>query len=124
MQKRVGNTVIVIVIDLSMPSNVLPALSKWINATKSVINKLEGKTEEKLKRNEVNNSLSQSNDKKYIDPFPVPLMIVANKYDLFKKEERNKRMHLVQGLRFLAHGYHANLVLSSNKDKNAKDKVQ
>jgi dynein light intermediate chain 2, cytosolic len=62
-------------------------------------------------------------DLKLVKPCPVPLVIVGNKYDLFKDTESAKRRVVGQALRFVAHANGATLLYCSAKEKALKDVV-
>lgn len=52
---------------------------------------------------------------KMCNPCPIPVTIVASKYDEFQNFESEKRRHLCQFLRFLAYSYGANLMMFSSR---------
>ena len=52
-----------------------------------------------------------------IDICPIPLVIIANKFDLFANEDPAKRRVLMSALRFVAHTSGASLYCCSAKDK-------
>uniref|UniRef100_A0A8D8TJK7 Cytoplasmic dynein 2 light intermediate chain 1 n=1 Tax=Cacopsylla melanoneura TaxID=428564 RepID=A0A8D8TJK7_9HEMI len=55
-------------------------------------------------------------DKGKIKPFPVPLILVGGKYDLFENQEPNKKRLAVQCLRFLSHVNGASLLFHSSME--------
>jgi len=62
-------------------------------------------------------------DKYHTRAFPVPVIIVATRYDEFKDVESAKRRALLQAIRFVAHLNGASFVCSSNSEKAARDLV-
>lgn len=70
---NLNKAIIAIVLDLTKVENIIPSLKKWLD----VINQVFGKNKNS---NETRNGLD----------LDIPLMIVANKYDLFKNEDRYK----------------------------------
>ena len=79
-----------------------------------------------------------------VEPFPVPLLILANKYDLFKNNERSaarlatsalhlseprnarsmKKKVMCQALRFVAHAHGASLLFVSTREKGLQNSVR
>lgn len=81
------NTVAVIVLDLSQLNTLLDNLLFWIKTIKKQLEALAKGTSEGSSK-DINDKLwSAHEDKKYINPVPLPILIVANKYDLFIKED-------------------------------------
>lgn len=56
-------------------------------------------------------------DKGLLDVFPVPLVILGTKYDIFENFEPEKRKALCRFLRHLAHGQGASLLFTSLKNE-------
>ncbi|KFM74014.1 hypothetical protein X975_16372, partial [Stegodyphus mimosarum] len=56
-------------------------------------------------------------DSSSIDPFPVPLLIIGSKYDIFQSEEFEKRKILCKCLRYVAHSKSASLQFVSSKSE-------
>lgn len=51
-------------------------------------------------------------DRDLIDPLPVPLVFLGNKYDVFQNQEPERRKMVCRTLRFLAHTNGASLYVS------------
>ncbi len=83
-----ANTLAVIVLDLTRPEGILQSLAFWNAAVRRLLvppakaavfeNSLVQKHEEIWAAHE---------DKKHLSPMPVPVLVVANKYDAFIKED-------------------------------------
>jgi len=56
-----------------------------------------------------------------VEPCPVPLVFVLNKYDTMKDLEPASRKCLLQALRFVSHANGGMLVCGSNRDKPSRD---
>ncbi|XP_039273816.2 cytoplasmic dynein 2 light intermediate chain 1-like [Styela clava] len=54
-------------------------------------------------------------DAHVMDPFPVPLIIIGSKYDLFQDMESEQRKVIIKTMRFLSHINGATLLFLSNK---------
>merc|ERR1719152_791953 len=85
---RLPSAVLGIVIDLSEPSNALPSLAHWIRVLRAHVNaSVDALTEVNPDAATALLDASRSRlaenhpDRRVVDPFPVPLLILANKYD-------------------------------------------
>ena len=87
-----SNTVLVVVLDLSKLNGILSSLTFWLKAIRAQLGVLDKATE----KSEVSaDSLKGQNaalwegheDKKHLNPLPIPVIVVANKYDTFIKED-------------------------------------
>ncbi|XP_077470222.1 cytoplasmic dynein 2 light intermediate chain 1 [Stigmatopora argus] len=63
-------------------------------------------------------------DRELISPFPVPLLIIGSKYDLFQELSSDKRKVVCKTLRFVAHYHAASLVFSSIKSESLMSKTK
>ncbi|KAK7821577.1 hypothetical protein U0070_014457 [Myodes glareolus] len=108
---------IVLVLDLSKPNDLWPTMENLLQATKShvdrVILKL-GKTNSKAAsevRQKMWSGMQKDHpDRELIDPFPIPLVIIGSKYDIFQDFDPEKRKVICKTLRFVAHYYGASLM--------------
>ena len=83
------NTVLVIVLDLSQLSTLLDTLSFWLEAIRqefSVFESAELTLQEDSLKSMHSKLWTLHGDGKYLNPTPVPVLVVANKYDLFIRE--------------------------------------
>ncbi|XP_033835237.2 cytoplasmic dynein 2 light intermediate chain 1 [Periophthalmus magnuspinnatus] len=63
-------------------------------------------------------------DRELINPFPVPLLIIGSKYDLFQEFESDKKKLISKTLRFIAHYYAASLIFTSIKSESLMSKTK
>jgi len=122
---RLPFAVLGIVIDLSEPSNALPSLAHWIRVLRTHVNRsLDALPEdEQAAILEASRSRFKEDhpDRLKVEPFPVPLLILANKYDLFKNNESMKKKVMCQALRFVAHAHGASLLFVSTREKGLQN---
>lgn len=83
------NTLIVVVLDLSKLSSILASLSFWLNTIRNThpTRSYDNLVPEDSLKSLYNTIWTSHEDRKYIDPMPIPVMVVANKYDSFIKED-------------------------------------
>ncbi|VBB34042.1 unnamed protein product [Acanthocheilonema viteae] len=63
-------------------------------------------------------------DAEYIDPFPIPLILLGAKYDEFQDYEPEQRKNICKFLRFLAHTNGATLAMFSSKMEKLVTKIR
>ncbi|XP_061693186.1 cytoplasmic dynein 2 light intermediate chain 1 [Syngnathoides biaculeatus] len=63
-------------------------------------------------------------DRELISAFPVPLLIIGSKYDLFQELPSDKRKVVCKTLRFVAHYHAASLVFSSIRSESLMSKTK
>ncbi|XP_006839527.1 PREDICTED: cytoplasmic dynein 2 light intermediate chain 1 [Chrysochloris asiatica] len=109
---------IVLVLDLSKPNDLWPTMENLLQVTKSHIDKVImklGKTNAKaaseMRQKIWSNMQKDHPDRELIDPFPIPLVIIGSKYDIFQDFDSEKRKVICKTLRFVAHYYGASLML-------------
>ncbi|XP_067900245.1 cytoplasmic dynein 2 light intermediate chain 1 [Heterodontus francisci] len=122
---------IVLVLDLSKPNDLWPNMEKLLIVTRNHINtainelgkkdsidvnNIKQRTWKTLQRNHP--------DWELIDPFPIPLVIIGSKYDIFQDFESEKRKVICKTLRFVAHYYGASLLFFSNKAESMISKMR
>ena len=124
--QRLSSLVGIIVLDLSVPSKVLQTALWWVDLIRSrvrdCLEKLRStrpgqRTADQILQNSRERLPSTHRDAKDIDICPIPLVLIANKYDLFANEDPAKRRVLMSALRFVAHTSGASLYCASSKDK-------
>lgn len=120
----------VVVLDLSRPSNLVPSLLYWADKIKGAVracvrevSKADPSFADGLKRKTYAKFGKNHPDLHSVKPCPVPLVIVANKYDIFKDFESARRKVVCQALRFIAHLNGATLIYCSSKEKQLRDVV-
>ncbi|CAM9469936.1 unnamed protein product [Ectocarpus sp. 12 AP-2014] len=125
---RFHDALYVIVVDLSRPSSVIPHLLQWTDQIKACVKvcvrelgKRDPTFGETLKRKTYAKLGRDHPDLRAVRPCPVPLVIVGNKYDVFKNQESARKRILAQALRFVAHINGASLLFCSSREKKLKD---
>ncbi|KAM9847858.1 cytoplasmic dynein 2 light intermediate chain 1 [Aulostomus maculatus] len=63
-------------------------------------------------------------DRELISPFPLPLLIIGSKYDIFQEFDSDKRKVVCKTLRFIAHYYSASLTFTSIKSEALMSKTK
>ncbi|XP_078239036.1 cytoplasmic dynein 2 light intermediate chain 1 isoform X8 [Pogona vitticeps] len=114
---------IVLVLDLSKPNELWPAMESLLQVTRKhvdrIITKL-GQTNPKaateIKQKMWNNLPKDHPDRELIDPFPIPLIIIGSKYDLFHEFDSEMKKIIYKTLRFVSHYYGASLVFTSKSE--------
>ncbi|KAM6221146.1 cytoplasmic dynein 2 light intermediate chain 1 [Rhynchocyon petersi] len=114
---------IVLVVDLSKPNELWPTIENLLQVTKNHIDKVIrklGKTNSKaaseMRQKMWNNMQKNHPDHELIDPFPIPLVIIGSKYDIFQDFDSEKRKIICKTLRFVAHYYGASLMFTSKSE--------
>ncbi|TMW62168.1 hypothetical protein Poli38472_009661 [Pythium oligandrum] len=125
--ERILNSALIIVLDLSVPGDVVSYLIKWLVTLYRVVhdvlkakekNPVDKLAVDRLRQEAMARYGPSHPDRDEVTPMPVPLWILCNKYDVFRDEDSVKRKGVTQALRSLAHQYGATLLFSSTKDKN------
>lgn len=124
--ERVTNLMVIVVVDLSSPAKAFSTAQWWIDLVRRRVRE----TIEELKRTRQGQKRAAAlmeaargrfpnghPDSSSIDISPVPLVLLANKYDLFANEDPAKRRVLMSALRHLAHVNGASFYCCSTKDK-------
>ncbi|KAB1266909.1 Cytoplasmic dynein 2 light intermediate chain 1 [Camelus dromedarius] len=114
---------IVLVLDLSKPNDLWPTMENLLQATKLHVDKMMmklGKTNSKaaseMRQKMWSNMQKDHPDRELIDPFPIPLVIIGSKYDIFQDFDSEKRKVICKTLRFVAHYYGASLMFTSKSE--------
>ncbi|XP_006882440.1 PREDICTED: cytoplasmic dynein 2 light intermediate chain 1 [Elephantulus edwardii] len=114
---------IVLVMDLSKPNDLWPTMENLLQVTKNHIDKMImklGKTNSKatleMRQKMWSNMPKDHPDRELIDPFPIPLVIIGSKYDIFQEFDSEKRKMICKTLRFVAHYYGASLMFTSKSE--------
>lgn len=123
------NLSVVLTLDLSKPEELwyiletlLTAISKRINNVLSTASSPELKN---FLNDQTKNRIPDNHeDSASFDPFPVPLLIIGTKYDLFQTEDFEKKKLLCKCLRYVAHSKLANLLFVSSKSESLVSKAR
>ncbi|KAB0358708.1 hypothetical protein FD754_002864, partial [Muntiacus muntjak] len=108
---------IVLVLDLSKPNDLWPTMENLLQATKLNVDKVimklgkkNSKAASEMRQKMWSNMQKDHPDRELIDPFPIPLVIIGSKYDIFQDFDSEKRKVICKTLRFVAHYYGASLM--------------
>ncbi|TSK42162.1 Cytoplasmic dynein 2 light intermediate chain 1 [Bagarius yarrelli] len=124
---------VVLLLDLSKPNALWATMEKLLQATLNQVDKLlsatkrpgESRVCKKLNESRVLHALPKDHpDRELISPFPVPLLMIGSKFDIFQDFESEKRKVICKTLRFLAHYYGASLIFTSSKSETTMSKVK
>ncbi|XP_077781661.1 cytoplasmic dynein 2 light intermediate chain 1 isoform X2 [Podarcis muralis] len=117
---------IVLVLDLSKPNELWPTMESLLQATRKhvdrVITKL-GQTNPKaateIKQRIWNNLPKDHPDRELIDPFPIPLVIIGSKYDMFHFTSKSEALLLKTRtlINHLAFGFDRSKSMSVDQNK-------
>ncbi|KAK6113729.1 Dynein light intermediate chain (DLIC) family protein [Brugia pahangi] len=107
---------LIIVIDLTAPFDMWNTFYTLLDNARIIID------------NEMQQSVKKSSDSykdmEYIDPLPIPLILIGAKYDKFQDFEPEQRKIICKFLRFMAHTNGATLAMFSNKMENLISKTR
>nr|XP_025979064.1 cytoplasmic dynein 2 light intermediate chain 1 [Dromaius novaehollandiae] len=114
---------IVLVLDLSKPNELWTTMESLLQVTRNHVNKILtklGKTNPEvateIKQRMWNNLQKDHPDYELVDPFPLPLVIIGSKYDIFHEFDSEMRKIISKTLRFVSHYYGASLVFTSKSE--------
>ncbi|XP_009866846.1 PREDICTED: cytoplasmic dynein 2 light intermediate chain 1, partial [Apaloderma vittatum] len=114
---------VVLVLDLSKPHELWTTAEKLLQVTRNHVNKILTKVEKtnpevatEIKQRMWNNLQRDHPDYELIDPFPIPMVIVGSKYDIFHEFDSEMRKIISKTLRFVSHYYGASLVFTSKSE--------
>ncbi|XP_074653258.1 cytoplasmic dynein 2 light intermediate chain 1-like [Tubulanus polymorphus] len=118
---------LVLVLDLSLPNELWITLEKLLQSAKSRINEILSETKgmnikDELKRRALERVGEDHPDRDLMDLFPIPLVIIGSKYDLFQNFDPEKRKVICKTLRFIAHSKGATLQFCSSKQESLLNK--
>ncbi|KAH6926210.1 hypothetical protein HPB50_015822 [Hyalomma asiaticum] len=113
------------VLDLSAPEvlcilfeTLLKALQSRIDRVLDAALKTDASINEAIHEATASRLPDDHPDKKAVTPFPVPLLIIGSKYDIFQNYESEKRKVTCRYLRHVAHANGASLLLTSSKNES------
>ncbi|KAK7068625.1 Cytoplasmic dynein 2 light intermediate chain 1 [Halocaridina rubra] len=117
--RALPNLTVIIMIDLSKPETIWSDLEALLSSLKSELNAVLEKAPElkaQLEAASWNRVGQDHQDKAYISPFIVPLVILGGKYDIFQDMEPESKKVVCRALRFIAHSNGASLQFFSARD--------
>mmetsp|Transcript_27351 Transcript_27351/g.73958 ORF Transcript_27351/g.73958 Transcript_27351/m.73958 type:complete len:401 (-) Transcript_27351:855-2057(-) len=119
--KQVTTSVVVIVVDLSDPSTVLPTLLGWLDRIKAKLAATFSKFEKKglafpeqLRQRAKAKLYNHNEDKDMVNHTGVPIVIAATKYDTFHGSDSEVKKVMARMLRYVAHANGAFLTYLGN----------
>ncbi|RXN28305.1 cytoplasmic dynein 2 light intermediate chain 1 [Labeo rohita] len=124
---NVSSLSVVLVLDLSKPNALWETMERLLDSARSQVEKvcasLQKTGESRSGKQRVPRVLHKDYpDRELINPFPVPLLIVGSKFDIFQDFDSEKRKVICKTLRFIAHFYGASLILTSSKSEATMSK--
>uniref|UniRef100_A0A8C8RLQ3 Cytoplasmic dynein 2 light intermediate chain 1 n=1 Tax=Pelusios castaneus TaxID=367368 RepID=A0A8C8RLQ3_9SAUR len=117
---------VILVLDLSKPNELWPTMDSLLQVTRSHVEKIItklGKTNPKvateIKQRMWNNVLKDHPDHELIDPFPIPLVIIGSKYDIFHFTSKSEALLLKARvlINHLAFGFDRSKSISVDQNK-------
>ncbi|XP_054885868.1 cytoplasmic dynein 2 light intermediate chain 1 isoform X2 [Poeciliopsis prolifica] len=122
----------VLVLDLSKPNALWGTMEKLLNVAQAHVEKVFSEAQKSKpggKRQKAAHPAARVlpqdyPDRELISPFPVPLLIIGSKYDLFQDFDSDEKKVIRKTLRFLAHYYAASLIFTSIKSESLMSKTK
>ncbi|XP_069000481.1 cytoplasmic dynein 2 light intermediate chain 1 [Embiotoca jacksoni] len=124
---------VILILDLSKPNALWATMEKLLQAAQAQLEKVSTQAQKAEKAKAKHQTAVHSAarvlpkdypDRELISPFPVPLLIVGSKYDIFQEFDSDKRKVVSNTLRFIAHYYAASLIFTSIKSENLMSKTK
>ncbi|XP_070772428.1 cytoplasmic dynein 2 light intermediate chain 1 [Enoplosus armatus] len=126
---------VILILDLSKPNTLWGTMEKLLQAAQAQLEKVSSqaqqaqKTKPGAKHQTPVHSAARVLPKDYpdrelISPFPVPLLIIGSKYDIFQELDSEKRKVVSKTLRFVAHYYAASLIFTNIKSESLMSKTK
>lgn len=113
---------VVLVLDLSEPGQLWRTVDDLLRAARThavsaiaELAKTQKHAADALRQQAAERLGSEHLDKAMVDPFPLPLVIIGMKYDIFQNFDSEKRKVISKTMRFIAHYNVATLLFCSNK---------
>uniref|UniRef100_A0A3P9N7I2 Cytoplasmic dynein 2 light intermediate chain 1 n=1 Tax=Poecilia reticulata TaxID=8081 RepID=A0A3P9N7I2_POERE len=113
---------VVLVLDLSKPNALWGTMEKLLTAAQAHVEKVFSEAQKSKPGDKWQKAAHP--DRELISPFPVPLLIIGSKYDLFQDFDSDKKKVIRKTLRFLAHYYAASLIFTSIKSEGLMSKTK
>ncbi|XP_045926048.1 cytoplasmic dynein 2 light intermediate chain 1 [Micropterus dolomieu] len=126
---------VILVLDLSKPNALWRTMEKLLQAATAQLEKVSSQAQQAQKAkpgakhqmpvHSATRVLPKDYpDRELISPFPVPLLIIGSKYDIFQEFDSDKKKVICKTLRFLAHYYAASLIFTSIKSESLMSKTK
>uniref|UniRef100_A0A667YJT1 Cytoplasmic dynein 2 light intermediate chain 1 n=1 Tax=Myripristis murdjan TaxID=586833 RepID=A0A667YJT1_9TELE len=121
---NIKSLAVILVLDLSKPNALWGTMERLLQTTQAHVEKACSQAQRagKAKAGAKQKASSQPAarvlpkdypDRELISPFPVPLLIIGSKYDIFQEFDSEKKKVVSKTLRFVAHYYAASLIVST-----------
>ncbi|XP_061084089.1 cytoplasmic dynein 2 light intermediate chain 1 [Conger conger] len=115
---------VVLVVDLSKPNVLWGTTERLLQVARAQVDRAcsgpgqgEGRPKQPSQQRRIPGTLNKDHpDRELIDPFPVPLLVIGSKFDVFQDFDSEKRKAICKTLRFLAHYHGASLIFSSKSE--------
>uniref|UniRef100_G3P916 Cytoplasmic dynein 2 light intermediate chain 1 n=2 Tax=Gasterosteus aculeatus aculeatus TaxID=481459 RepID=G3P916_GASAC len=122
---------VILILDLSKPNALWGTMEKLLQAAQDQLEKVSSQAQQaqKAKHQPAVHLAARLLPKDYpdrelISPFPVPLLIIGSKYDIFQVFDSDKKKVVCKTLRFVAHYYAASLIFTSIKSESLISKTK
>ncbi|KAJ0044061.1 hypothetical protein NL108_006239, partial [Boleophthalmus pectinirostris] len=119
---------VILVLDLSKPSCLWGTMERLLQAaqeqTKKAFHQAQQMSNSKQTVQQMHILPKDYPDRELINPFPVPLLIIGSKYDMFQEFDSDKKKLISKTLRFIAHYYAASLIFTSIKSESLMSKTK
>ncbi|MBN3298481.1 DC2L1 protein, partial [Amia calva] len=123
---------VVLVLDLSKPGVLWPTMERLLQAARAQVDRAsaellkvgEARAGQIPSRRGLRTLAKDHPDRELINPFPVPLLIIGSKFDIFQDFDSEKRKVICKTLRFVSHYYGASLIFTSWKSESLMSKTR
>ncbi|KAI3363371.1 hypothetical protein L3Q82_011991, partial [Scortum barcoo] len=126
---------VILILDLSKPNSLWGTMEKLLQAAQAQLEKVSSKVQQaqrakpgakpQMSAYSATRTLPKDYpDRELISPFPVPLLIIGSKYDIFQEFDSDKKKVVSKTLRFVAHYYAASLIFTSIKLESLMSKTK
>ncbi|XP_074501625.1 cytoplasmic dynein 2 light intermediate chain 1 isoform X1 [Sebastes fasciatus] len=126
---------VILILDLSKPNALWGTMEKLLQAAQAQLEKVSSQAQQAQKakpgakhQTPVHSAArvlpKDYPDRELISPFPVPLLIIGSKYDIFQEFDSEKKKVVSKTLRFVAHYYAASLIFTSIKSESLMSKTK
>ncbi|XP_073691186.1 cytoplasmic dynein 2 light intermediate chain 1 [Garra rufa] len=121
---NISSLSVVLVLDLSKPNVLWETMERLLDSARSQLEKVSASLQKTGESRSSKQRVLHKDypDRELINPFPVPLLIVGSKFDIFQDFDSEKRKVICKTLRFLAHFYGASLMFTSSKSEATMSK--
>ncbi|GIX68262.1 cytoplasmic dynein 2 light intermediate chain 1 [Caerostris darwini] len=127
--ENLWNLSVVLVLDLSKAEELWYNMQTLLDTIRKLIDRALESSKDPTAKNKLyeiarSRIPKDHEDLQSIEAFPVPLLIIGSKYDLFQSEDFQKRKLICKCLRYIAHTYGASLQFVSSKSETLITKAR